>query len=114
MMHVSMMNGGCENVTAPLEPGGGAPLYKYPSAASLNQSARSEDTNPDMKRSSCDYNAALKRARGPLIGGGRLCDLPSAADLFCDVGNAESAKEKGFLRGRAAKDKYEEVCAASL
>lgn len=64
-----------------------------------------------MKRSSTDYNAALKRARGPLVAGGRLCDLPAAVDLFTDVTNAEGARQKGFFGGRAAKEKYEEVCA---
>ena len=62
-----------------------------------------------MKRSSCEYNEALKRARGPLVGAGRLCDLNTAVDLFSDVANAEAAKEKGWLGAKKAKEKYEEV-----
>ncbi len=52
--------------------------------------------------------SSTKRHRMPTPGP-RLCDLPNAIDLLSDQRAEETAKEKGFLRNRAAKEKYEEV-----
>lgn len=53
--------------------------------------------------------SALASKRTRMVQLPRLCDLPDGADIFANAHNAIKAREKGILRSRDAKGKYEEV-----
>ena len=53
--------------------------------------------------------SAIASKRTRMVQLPRLCDLPDGVDIFANAHNQVKAREKGILRSRDAKAKYEEV-----